>query len=93
MGLLQHIIYNKINTRYTSLIMCLAIPAQITKFIQKDNATINMAGIEQDINISLLEDLKIGDYVIVHAGFAISKLLPEEAEETLRLFEEFYTDQ
>jgi len=53
-----------------------------------DKAKVSLGSTETEISIELLDDVKVGEYVIVHAGFAIQKLSVEEAEETLKLFEE-----
>lgn len=69
--------------------MCLGIPAKVIE-IEKDNTgRVDYMGTKIRVNFSLLDDVKIGDYVILHAGFAISKLDPEEAEETFSLLNEF----
>lgn len=66
--------------------MCLAIPGKIKKINKKtDIALVDFDGVEREVNISLVES-KIGDYVIVHAGFAIQKLKRKEALETTKLF-------
>ena len=67
--------------------MCLAVPMQI-KEINGDMGKVESGGVAMDVGISLLSDVKIGEWVIVHAGFAISKVNHEEAMETLALFEE-----
>jgi hydrogenase expression/formation protein HypC len=67
--------------------MCLAIPMRI-KSINGEFAQVETGRLKHNINIQLLSSLKIGDYVIVHAGFAIKKLDPEKAKETLRLLDE-----
>lgn len=67
--------------------MCLAVPMKVIKKKGKI-AIVSLGGIERSIDISLINDVKIGDYVIVHAGFAIQKLNKKEAETTLRLFEQ-----
>ena len=67
--------------------MCLAIPSKIKK-IENDMATIDVDGVQRQASLLLLEDAKIGDYVIVHAGFAIQKLDEAAAHETLRLLRE-----
>lgn len=67
--------------------MCLAIPMKILK-IEGDKANVSSGGIQRSIGISFLNNPKIGDYVIVHAGFAIEKLDPVKAKETLKLLEE-----
>lgn len=64
--------------------MCLAIPSKITA-IEDRMATIDVDGVRRQASLLLVEDVSIGDYVIVHAGFAIQKLDEAEALETLRL--------
>jgi len=64
--------------------MCLAIPARI-KSIQDQMATIDMEGTQLDVSLLLLEDAEIGDFVIVHAGFAIHKIDEHEAMESLKV--------
>ncbi len=66
--------------------MCLAIPSKVT-IIDGDMATIEVGGVTRAVSLMLLsDDVVLGDYVIVHAGFAIHKVDPEEAEESLKLF-------
>jgi hydrogenase expression/formation protein HypC len=68
--------------------MCLAIPA---KLVEK-KGTLGVAeigGVRHEVDLRLLEDVKVGDYVIIHAGFGIQKLDTKEAEETLDLLREF----
>ena len=67
--------------------MCLAIPSRITK-IENNMATIDVEGVQREASLLLLEDARVGDYVIVHAGFAISKLDQTAAQETLDLLRE-----
>jgi len=62
--------------------MCLAVPSKIVK-INDTVATVDVDGVTRETSLLLLEDAKIGDYVIVHAGFAISKLDEESALQTL----------
>jgi hydrogenase expression/formation protein HypC len=64
--------------------MCLAIPAKI-KSIQDQMATIDMEGTQRDVSLLLIEDPKIGDFVIVHAGFAIHKIDEHDAMESLKV--------
>ena len=67
--------------------MCLAIPSKVIKI--KDNiATIDVDGVRREASLLLLEDPKVGDYVIVHAGFAINKINEEHALESLKLLKE-----
>ncbi len=70
--------------------MCLAIPAKITELLEGDRAIANVGGVNHDISLSLVEDVAVGDYVIVHVGFALSKIDPEEAAKTLALFDEYH---
>ena len=67
--------------------MCLTIPSKITK-IENNMAIIDVEGIQREASLLLLEDARVGDYVIVHAGFAISKLDQAAAQETLDLLRE-----
>ncbi len=64
--------------------MCLAIPSKITK-IENEMATIDVDGVQREASLLLLADAEIGDYVIVHAGFAIQKIDEAAAHETLKL--------
>ncbi|OGV40723.1 MAG: hydrogenase assembly protein HypC [Legionellales bacterium RIFCSPHIGHO2_12_FULL_42_9] len=66
--------------------MCLAIPAQIIKILDFQRALVNLGGIEKDISVALLADVAIGDYVILHVGYALTKLDEDEAKKTLGLF-------
>jgi hydrogenase expression/formation protein HypC len=66
--------------------MCLAIPARIVAFTGEETATVDIGGIRKEISLSLVDHAKEGDYVIVHVGFAISRLDPDEARRTLELF-------
>jgi hydrogenase expression/formation protein HypC len=68
--------------------MCLAVPARILQLIAPDLALCEMGAIQKEISVALLEEVQIGDYVLVHVGFALSRLDPEEAQETLALFSE-----
>ncbi len=67
--------------------MCLAIPSKIIR-IDDTIATIDVDGVQREASIMLLEDAKLGDYVIVHAGFAIHKIDETEAMESLKLLRE-----
>lgn len=67
--------------------MCLAIPMQI-KSINGDFAEAASGSLRKAVNIQMLSAVKPGDYVMVHAGFAIEKINPQKAEETLRLIDE-----
>jgi len=69
--------------------MCLGIPAKVTQIDDSGQGKVDYMGTKVRTNFTLLEDVKKGDWVIVHAGFAISKLDEEEAKETLELLREF----
>jgi hydrogenase expression/formation protein HypC len=68
--------------------MCLAIPAQVIEISDPERAVVDMGGVRKRISTALLDEVAVGDYVIVHVGYALSRLDPEEAAETLRLFAE-----
>lgn len=68
--------------------MCLAVPARITEILADDKAKVELGGVMKEISLGLVEDCQLGDYVIVHVGYALGKLDPLEAEKTLRLFAE-----
>ncbi len=67
--------------------MCLAIPA-LVKVIDGTTAQVEIGGVTRPVSLRLTPRAKVGDYVIVHTGFAINVLDQEEATETLRLFDE-----
>lgn len=68
--------------------MCLAIPARIEELTTPGNAIVNLGGVRKEISLALVDDALVGEYVIVHVGFALQKLDQEEAERTLALFAE-----
>lgn len=68
--------------------MCLAMPALVEKLIAPGNAVVNLGGVRKEISLALLDDVAVGDYVIVHVGYALQKLDQEEAERTLAMFAE-----
>ncbi len=67
--------------------MCLAVPARITEIVGK-RAMVDMAGVVREASVMMMPDAKVGDYVIVHAGYAIEKLDEEEALRTIALFKQ-----
>jgi hydrogenase expression/formation protein HypC len=68
--------------------MCLAAPARVIS-ISDRVATVDYGGVETQCRLdTLTEEVAIGDYVLIHTGFAIRRLSPEDGEETLRLFDE-----
>jgi len=66
--------------------MCLAVPGQIVRIMDDKQAVVNFMGIEKKVSLDLIEKCQVGDYVIVHAGFAITTLNREEARETIACF-------
>ena len=66
--------------------MCLAIPARIVELLPADMARIDLDGVVKEISLSMVEGVAVGDYVIVHVGYALQLLDPIEAAETLALF-------
>jgi len=72
--------------------MCLAIPGRIIEIVDEENsiAKVEVGGVRRNVNIGMLDrvDTHIGDYVLIHVGFAMSKIDEQEAEETLRLLQE-----
>ena len=68
--------------------MCLAIPARVVELPEPDAATVDVGGVRKRISLALVDDVAPGDYVIVHVGYALTKLDPEEAARTLATFAE-----
>jgi len=68
--------------------MCLAIPAEIVALEQGDMAVAAVEGIRKRISTALLDEVAVGDFVLVHVGYALHRLSPDEAERTLALMEE-----
>ncbi len=69
--------------------MCLAIPGIIEELTEQ-TALVNFGGLKKEVRMDLIAEPKLGDYVLVHAGFAIQKLSKKEAEETLSLVDQAY---
>lgn len=67
--------------------MCLGVPLKLLE-VHGDTGVVEMGGVRRKVNLSLVPEVKTGNYVIVHAGFAITVMNEEEAEETLRLLNE-----
>jgi hydrogenase expression/formation protein HypC len=68
--------------------MCLALPVRVVDLVGSDDAVVDLGGIRKQISLALVEDVAVGDYVILHVGYALTKLDPGEAEKTLALFRE-----
>ena len=68
--------------------MCSAIPAKVIRLREDGLADIELEGVVKEVSLELVEDVVVGDFVIVHVGYALSKLDADEAERTLALFAE-----
>jgi len=70
--------------------MCLAIPGKIVEIIDEENhiAKVEVGGVKRNINTGMLDETRVGEYVLIHVGFAMSKIDEREAEETLRVLQE-----
>lgn len=69
--------------------MCLALPARVIELRDPEQAVVELGGVRKAVSIALVPGVGVGDYVIVHVGFAIGRLDPVEAERTLALIAEF----
>jgi hydrogenase expression/formation protein HypC len=69
--------------------MCWAVPARIVA-VEGDLGRVEVEGTAREVGLQLIEDPRVGDYVLVHAGFAIQKVDEEEARKTLEIFEELW---
>ncbi|MBT3065292.1 HypC/HybG/HupF family hydrogenase formation chaperone [Rhodoferax sp. U11-2br] len=68
--------------------MCLAIPARVVEILPGQRAVVDLGGVRKEVSIDLVADAQVDDYVIIHVGYAIGKIDPEEAQRTLALFAE-----
>jgi hydrogenase expression/formation protein HypC len=68
--------------------MCLAIPVRVVELRGEDSALVDLDGIRKEISLALVDGVQVGDYVILHVGYALSRLDPDEAARTLALFAE-----
>jgi hydrogenase expression/formation protein HypC len=68
--------------------MCLAVPVRVAALLENQWIEIEVGGIHTRVSTALIDEVAVGDFVIVHAGFAIARLNIEEAERTLALFDE-----
>jgi hydrogenase expression/formation protein HypC len=77
--------------------MCLAIPGRVVEIVDEAGgvAKVEVGGVRRNVNIALLDAVGVGDYVLIHVGFALSRVDEREAVETLRLLEELgsYQDE
>lgn len=68
--------------------MCLAIPARVVEVTGEEHARIDIVGVQKEISTALVNDVKIGDYLLVHVGHAIGRVDQGEAEKTLAYLKE-----
>jgi len=68
--------------------MCLSIPAKVES-IENDMAVVSVGGTKYNASLQMIDDVDVGDYILMHTGFAIQKLSPEDAAESIKVFEEF----
>jgi hydrogenase expression/formation protein HypC len=69
--------------------MCLALPAEVVSIdAAKETALVALGPVKKEVSVALVEDLAVGDFVLVHVGFALHKVSPEEAARTLALIRE-----
>ena len=68
--------------------MCLSIPAKVES-IDGDMALVSVGGSKYNASLQMLDDVEVGDFILLHTGFAIQKISKEDAEETLQIFKEF----
>ena len=66
--------------------MCLAIPVRVVELGLDEMAIVDLDGIRKEISLALVDGVGVGDYVILHVGYALARLDPDEAERTLALF-------
>jgi len=67
------------------IIMCVAIPSRVVE-INNDRGVVDLSGVRREVSLLLLDEVNVGDYVIVHAGFAISRIDESAARESLEIF-------
>jgi hydrogenase expression/formation protein HypC len=68
--------------------MCLAIPAQVLEIGADDQAVVSLGGVRKECSLALVDGVEVGDFVILHVGYALTRLDPDEAERTLALMSE-----
>ena len=68
--------------------MCLAIPIRVEELLPDDMARVTLGGVSKRVSIALLDQVRVGDYLLIHVGYALAALDPDEAERTLALMHE-----
>ncbi len=65
--------------------MCLAIPVEVREVLDGGMAKVSLDGVIKTVSIALVDDVKVGDYVVLHVGYALARIDPDEARQTLEL--------
>ena len=69
--------------------MCLSIPSKVVEIDENNYATVETLGVKRQVTLDLIpEKVEVGEYVLIHVGFAMNKISTEEAQESLRIYEE-----
>ncbi|MBI1980749.1 MAG: HypC/HybG/HupF family hydrogenase formation chaperone [Methylocystis sp.] len=68
--------------------MCLAIPARVIELLPDDMARVSLDGVNKIVSIALVENVTVGDYIVLHVGYALAKIDESEAQRTLELLRE-----
>lgn len=69
--------------------MCLSIPSKVVEIDENNYATVDTLGVRRQVTLDLIpEEVNVGDYVLIHVGFAMNKISAEEAQESLRIYDE-----
>lgn len=68
--------------------MCLAIPIRVEQILPDDMARVTLSGVSKIVSTALVEAVRVGDYLVIHVGYALARLDPDEAERTLALMRE-----
>ena len=69
--------------------MCLAVPVKVLEILKNNKAKVAIDGVTLEVSTSFTPDLQVNDYVIVHAGFVLEKITPEDASEKFKLWDEY----
>ncbi len=68
--------------------MCLALPAEVVELNDDEMAIVSLGGVRKEVSMALVDDVSVGDYVLIHVGYALNTISVEEAERTLAIFAE-----
>ncbi len=68
--------------------MCLAIPARVVELLPDETAKVSLDGVVKEVSVALVENVAVGDYVVIHVGYALARIDPQEADATLALLRE-----